>query len=186
MGYLKCSASGIVLDEKMVKDGCPACGVKKEAMMPYELNISERRKKLLDLHLHPISTHLSVGFSILLVLLSFWALIDNNPPTFVLNTMYLLAMALPFAVLLTALLGILDGKLRYKTVKTQFLKLKIVVGLVFLAVSIANAILIGLTVNILSVGGWIFGLSLVSFMCAGFLGFIGGALVCAKMPGSMK
>ena len=72
---LVCKACGYKIKSRNLKNVCPACGVDKKFFEPLNDNISPLRRKILELHLHPIVVHFSVAISIFLffaVLTSFF------------------------------------------------------------------------------------------------------------------
>jgi hypothetical protein len=183
---LKCQVCGFTISEKQMKgDVCPACGVPREKLELFEPKISDKRRKILDLHLHPIILHFPQALSFLIF---FFAALNLLFPTFltdvILTSLPLLSFLLPFFVVLAMLSGMYDGKMRFKSITTPWLKLKIIIGAIFLLCSVLVAVfaflIIALDLALLLVV--IFSLGCI--ITGGINGFIGGNLICAKMPGS--
>lgn len=179
-----CKVCGYIMEEGSVHDVCPACGVSAKAFEPYKSRVSEKRSKILALHLHPIILHFpqaAVTFALLLLLLSLvtgGALHDNLVIAAQFNV-----LILPLSVLGGFASGLLDGKIRFKSVMRPILKLKIVLSCVFFALSIIAAVVIvavPLTQTILLLET---ALILASTALAIILGHIGGDLINAVYPG---
>jgi O-antigen/teichoic acid export membrane protein/rubredoxin len=179
---LRCKVCGYIIKESKLGDKCPACGVPKTAFEPYKEKVSEKRKRILDLEIHPILTHFSVGFSSFSFVLT---LITLMFPTFyrteLLNTIVILNVSLPVFVGLTLITGILDGKIRFKRIITiQHIK-KMIIGTVLLALAIS----IGVISFFLPTATILISLVIISFfcvVCAGLLGLIGRTLKCIAFP----
>ncbi|MGV9198154.1 MAG: rubredoxin-like domain-containing protein [Promethearchaeia archaeon] len=181
---LKCRVCGFIISENQLKgDLCPACGVPRKNFEKFDSNISNKRRKLLDLHIHPIVLHFPQAFSIMVFFLSFLHLVF---PAFfsdlILYTLPLLSLFLPFFVGLAMISGMFDGKLRFKSITTPYLKLKIIIGVIFILCSIMVAIFSFLiqTLGIALLLTVIF--SFVCVLMGGINGYIGGQLICAKIP----
>ena len=182
--FLKCSACGFIIKKPQLGEVCPACGAKRAAFKEFEPKISEKRRKLLDLHIHPIMTHFSNGLSTLIFLLVLGTLVlPNFYRIRILDTIFILSLLLPPFVILTMLAGMLDGKTRFKQVTTPHLVKKLIFGSIFVALSFILA-LVALLSGISEAELWIvLFLSLSCILCGGFLAKIGGSLLCSKLPG---
>ena len=89
----------------------------------------------------------------------------------------------PFAVLGGFLTGLIDGRIRFKRLIAPYLKLKLFAGIVFLAVSTTESVIIH-TSGIQPGTIWsILGLNLIALGCVALLGRYGERLVCAAMGG---
>ncbi|MFX1478083.1 MAG: rubredoxin-like domain-containing protein [Promethearchaeota archaeon] len=179
---LRCKVCGFIIKESKLGDKCPACGVPKTAFEPYKEKVSEKRKRILDLEIHPILTHFTVGFSVFSFILTLLTMIF---PTFfrneILNTIDILNVSLPIFVFLTLISGIFDGKIRFKRIITNQHVKKMIIGSVLLALAISigvisfflmtETILIPLLI-----------ISLFCVICAGLLGLIGKTLKCIAFP----
>jgi len=159
--------------------------VPAEMFEPYTDPISERRRKILMLHMHPIIVHFPQSFAFTLFVLAVLSFIAPPQIHEVLNcTMRLISLALPFFIILAMLTGLVDGKTRFRKVTTLFLKKKIIFGLCFLFTSILIAAVV-LELQLLSTPVMAL-LTLLTLLALGFstaLGLIGDELLEAKFPG---
>jgi hypothetical protein len=180
---IRCKACGFIMNEGSY-DVCPACGVSKAAFEPYKLTISEKRKRLLDLHIHPILIHFPQAFTLFaLVLLISVLLIKGTVGDALLATTRVIITLLPAAVLAGFFSGILDGKIRFKKIKAPFLKQKVFLGSAFIITSIISAIFIYFAKP--SDFTWFIEIlfMLVCTALSGLLGKIGASLIDSKLPG---
>ena len=182
---VRCKACGYVTAQGNVKDVCPACGVPAKMFEPYTHPVSLKRRRILDLHTHPIVLHFPQAFALTLVPLSLFAFFVPVALKQVLSsTMQVLSFLLPFSVVATIATGLLDGKIRFRKVTTPLLKKKIFLSIVFLIVSIAlPALALSgklLTSPVLTI---YFLLTVAASLCGVLLGLIGGRLLDAKFPG---
>ena len=182
--FVRCKVCGYIIKESKLGDLCPACGVKKSAFEPYEPKISEKRMKILEFHIHPILVHFPQGFVPAVLLLSVLVAIFNEPfQTYFLLALKIFSVALPFVIVAAMAAGILDGKIRFKSITTPMLKQKIMVGSTALILSIllpVSAFLIdAASLEIL----WSIVLSVLLLGCSVFLGYVGGRLTCSVRVG---
>lgn len=185
--YYICRLCGYIHKGKESPSICPACGAPASSFVPYKMGAEENRTKILDFDIHPVLTHFGVGISVLLavVMLINYA----NPTVGGINFGYngvltFLVIALPIAVGLTALSGLLDGKMRYKKLKTPYLQYKIYFGIALFVSSILVVIF-----HFTSQNGAITALYVlesififVSLVLAAILGFIGKELTGNIVP----
>jgi|WetSurMetagenome_2_1015567.scaffolds.fasta_scaffold140836_2 uncharacterized membrane protein len=183
MKLVRCKICGLIIPENQLGDKCPACGVPRSNFQPYTDPVAAHRRRTLSLHLHPIAVHFPTSFAIAVLLLGIAALLLHGDAfEIVRSTMEVLGVLLPVVVLGAALLGILDGIVRFRHIgRSQMLKRKIIYGSVFLAVSIPIAILVWLDSSIAQV--FIVILSLITAVCAIQLGLIGMRLDDNALPG---
>jgi rubredoxin len=183
--YVRCKACGYIMEADKVGTLCPACGVPAKAFEPYEEKISEERKRVLDLHIHPIVVHLAQGIGPLLVLLAaaLALLGEGRPKALLLDTTRVLAVFQPLAVLLAFAAGLFDGNLRFHKVTTPILVRKMAVGSIFFVASLGAGLLAYLT----RLDGWSLApfalLQLVSLGAAVYLGHQGFGLLFSRFPG---
>jgi hypothetical protein len=180
---LRCKACGLIIDEKSIKDKCPACGVLKSAFEPYQSRVSEKREAFLKLHIHPIIVHLPQGLVVFFILLlAGWILLPDGffLKNEVLSSLKITGFALPFVSIAGFISGLIDGKIRFKKLGTTYLIKKIIIGtLLILSVIIMDILFItGLISTILII---FFGLFFIT--CSALLGKIGGMLIHAVMGG---
>jgi len=183
---VRCKACGFIMDAEKVEDVCPACGVPSKMFEAFTDNISEKRKWILDRHLHPIVVHIPQALGALLFLFSLclpvipWTLRGDLAAT-----IKVMAFCLPFTLAAAILSGLLDGKIRFRRYTTPILKKKIVLGAVFFGCSLvllfltqAGGVPEGLAYNAAMI---VFsGLGLLSGV---FLGVYGSSLLNARFPG---
>jgi hypothetical protein len=182
---IRCKACGYVTKEGAVKDVCPACGVPAKMFEPYTDPVSEKRRMILGLHIHPIIVHFPQSFAFTLFVLAGLSFIAPPQINGVLNyTIQVISSVLPFSLILALLTGLVDGKTRFRRVTTPFLKKKIIFGLSFLVTSILIAfVTFELQLSSMPVMAL---LSILTIIAVGFsiaLGLIGSALMDAKFPG---
>jgi uncharacterized membrane protein len=182
---MKCKACGFVIEQGKIKDVCPACGVPAKMFEPYTHPVSEKRRRILDLHTHPVLVHFPQAFALTLFLLSLFAFfVPAAVQEAFSSTIKVLSALLPFFVIPAIATGLLDGKLRFRRVTTPLLKQKIILALVFFIVSVFMAGL-ALSGQLLTTPAHVIFtlLALIPSLCGALLGLIGGKLLDAKFPG---
>ncbi len=182
---VRCKACGFITDPGKIKDVCPACGVLAKMFEPYTHPVSLKRRRILDLHSHPVVVHFPQAFALTLLFLSLLVFFVPETIQDALGaTMQVLSILLPFSVVGAIATGLLDGKLRFRKVTTPLLKKKMLLSLIFFAISILMAIL-ALTGQHLTFPSQMLytALAAVTSLCGALLGLIGGKLLEAKFPG---
>ena len=182
---MRCKACGFVTDQGRIKDVCPACGVPAKMFEAYTHPVSLKRRRILDLHTHPVLVHFPQAFALTLFLLSFFAFFVPQILLAILDpTIKVLSVLLPFFVIPAIATGILDGKLRFRKVTTPLLRKKIFLSLVFFIIAVVLAA-IALSGGFLTSPTHIIFtlLTLTISLCGALLGLIGGKLLDAKFPG---
>ncbi len=182
---VRCKACGFITRQEKVRDVCPACGVPARMFEPYTHPVSIKRRRILDLHTHPVLVHFPQAFGLTLFGLSLFAFFI--PPVLhqaVTSTIKVLSALLPISVLPAIATGLLDGKLRFRKVTTPALKKKILLSLIFFftAVILAGIALFG-QMSTFPVHFIYFLATIIVSLCGAFLGLIGGKLLDAKFPG---
>ncbi|MGP8154711.1 MAG: rubredoxin-like domain-containing protein [Smithella sp.] len=182
---IKCKACGYVTKEGKIKDVCPACGVPAKMFESYVDPISEKRRKIMMLHIHPIIVHFPQSFVFTLFILAILSFIAPPQINEVLHcTMQVISPALPFFIILALLTGLVDGKTRFRKVTTLFLKKKIIFGLSFLFTSVLIATsALELRLSSLPVMALFSLLTIIALGFSAALGLIGDELMEAKFPG---
>jgi hypothetical protein len=183
--FMRCKACGFVTDQGNIKDVCPACGVPAKMFEPYTHPVSLKRRRILDLHTHPVLVHFPQAFALTLLFLSFVTFFVPQTLLAILDpTIKVLSALLPFFVIPAIATGILDGKLRFRKVTTPLLKKKIFLSLVFFITAVVLAAL-ALSGEFLTFPTHIIFtlLTLIISLCGALLGLIGGKLLDAKFPG---
>lgn len=177
-----CPVCGHVTRGDRLGEVCPACGAKRGVFKPFEDRVSERRRTLLNLKLHPMTVHFPQALSLVVfaLLVFSWAV---NPPleTDLQTAARILMVLLPLSVLGGILPGLLDGKTRFRRLDTPFLKIKIGVSLIFLIGALVLALMVLFDCR---AGLWLY--LLLSGLCATcslLLGKIGGKLGCLIVNG---
>lgn len=181
--YVKCKVCGFIMEEDELKDVCPACGVPKSAFIEFKDIVSSKRRRILNLHIHPISVHFSESIAVLSIPLFIIALITSGAlNNYILFTLKTLSVLLPFSVVLAFLTGIYDGKVRFKKLSPPYLKLKIYIGTILLLSSIITPFLLFSTLTTL-IKVLLFILLILNLLCSSILGKLGGRLIDSVMPG---
>lgn len=179
-----CSVCGYIINEGYPGDVCPACGVSKTAFQVYVDRVSQKRRKILNLHIHNILVHFPQAFSLLMLFLIFTPFFLKGPlQSEFLITFKVISIFLPFSVAVSIISGVLDGKHRFKRINTPILKKKIIVAIFFLVFSIG-------ILWISNVSGLQQSRRLILLVLTGccalfslFLGFNGGRLSGKEVPG---
>ncbi len=181
---VRCKPCGYVCRKDSLRGVCPACGVGEKAFEPYEDRVSAKRRIILSLDLHPIIVHAPQTFASLLPALVLAAvLFPALYPDELKAVIYFVALILPPGVAAAIASGVIDGKARFKKLKTPLIVQKIIAGSALMGVSIATA-------SVLLIGGFnsgtmpfLIGLSIASFVSAVLLGRAGGRLMGPILPG---
>ena len=183
---VRCKSCGFIMDAEKVEDVCPACGVPSKMFEAFTDNISEKRKWILDRHLHPIVVHAPQALGAFLFLFSLcltfipWTLRGE-----LFTTIKVMAFCLPFTLVAAILSGLLDAKVRFRRYTTPILKKKIVLGVVFFGCSLA---MLFLTQAAREPEGLVYiaamiGFNGLGFLSGVFLGIYGSSLLQARFPG---
>lgn len=176
-----CKACGFIMEQEKMGELCPACGVKVAMFIPHDERISERRKFLLSLDIHPVLVHFTQAYTGTILALSLLALVlKSGWLERITAVVMVLSLALPFIVVATFLAGMFDGKVRFKKYRTPLLTKKMVLGgLYFLLTGglFACALLPALPLAIIAV------LSAAAMACASILGIWGVSLLNSRFPG---
>jgi hypothetical protein len=182
---IRCKACGYVTKEGNVKDVCPACGVPAKMFEPYTDPVSEKRRMILGLRIHPIMVHYPQAFAVTLFLLAVLSYV--TPPAIkeaLFVSIQVISFFLPYCIILSLLTGLFDGKIRFRKLTTPFLKKKIIIGLLFLNISIALVFVAfseGFPASPLR--EYFTLLTIIAVACSVGLGLIGDHLMEAKFPG---
>jgi len=180
-----CKACGFIMPESRLRDRCPACGVPAKMFEPYQEKMSEKRKEILSLDIHPILVHFPVAFNFSILVFSVSVfIIKGKILAQLLATMMILIYCLPAVIIAAFLGGLLDGKIRFRRVNTPILVKKIFLGIFFFLISIAMLI-VNIFYGIENPSGHIYTvvLSAGGVILSVFLGRYGVSLLSAKFPG---
>jgi len=182
---LRCRSCGYVVEAGRVGDVCPACGVPRKMMEPWKDPMSERRRFLLELDIHPIIDHFSVSFAtcavvVALLVLLFPGVLFQSAP----DVMRVFVGVLPLAVIASYISGLYDGKLRFRKTTTPVLRTKKVLGLFFFAfTAVAAVFAFAFDASVTWVRTAIVVLEVLGLGCAFVLGRRGKNLLGAFFPG---
>jgi hypothetical protein len=183
---VRCKTCGYVMEAGKVGEKCPACGVSAKQFEPYDDKLSDRRRLLMSLDIHPVVVHLPQAFAASLVVLAalLSVLADGPFRLELLDAARVLGAVLPFSVAAAFAAGLFDGKLRFRRVITPVLIRKMIVGGFFFLASLAGgglAVFEGLTTRSALAG---FGVAeILSLIAGSTLGIWGSRLVGARLPG---
>lgn len=183
---VRCTACNYVMAEDRLKDVCPACGALRKVFVPYEDPMSERRRRTLELDLHPVAVHFPIAFAASLVVIAVMPFILSGAAERLFRcTGQILSLFLPLLVIAAFLTGLLDGKIRFRRVdRSPYLRRKILLGILFFVASVGLALLFWLGGD--EETGWLLATLVVAaaaFACAFALGLIGAQLTGAAFPG---
>lgn len=182
--YVRCRVCGFIMEEKDLKDVCPACGVRKTAFVEFKYPISEKRQNILKLHLHPISVHFPEAISVFTLGFLFLSFIITGSFGNDLTTVVrILTLFFPLTILIAAATGFYDGKIRFKKLSPPYLKLKIYLSIALLISSLLSIVIIQSNFSTLAGKGIFIVLSLINLLLSAVIGKIGGTLIDSQMPG---
>ena len=149
--------------------------------IPHDERISDKRKLLLALDLHPILVHFTQAYTATILALSLLALLVK--PGWlerIMTVVIVLGYALPFTVVAAFAAGLYDGKIRFRKVKTPLLVKKMVLGSILFALTCG--VFLCVLCNPLPLA-LIALLSAIAMVCASILGFWGVSLLNSRFPG---
>lgn len=183
--YVRCKSCGYIMERSKLGDRCPACGVSAKMFEPYDDKVSEKRRKLLDLHIHPIVVHFPQAFAAFLVAAGIVLLFAADPlRTLLAHTASVLGVLMPFSVAAAFAAGIFDGRLRFRRIDTPSLRRKILFGSLFFVLSCAEALVVLVAGLDGSANIAVFTLlDAAGLAVAVKLGLLGAPLFIAKFPG---
>ncbi|MBL8026694.1 MAG: hypothetical protein JNL74_09805 [Fibrobacteres bacterium] len=180
-----CKACGFILDQSKLGDVCPACGVPAKMFESYVEKISPKRKLLLSMDFHPVMVHFPQAFSFTLFILALLSLtVSGVLRTKLTATLEVVSVLLPVMTVLSIAAGMFDGKIRFRKFTTPLLVRKMVLGVVFLGLTIAGAAYIRLHPEFISRDLYIIAtINVVTIGIGARLGLIGVSLLNSKFPG---
>jgi len=172
-------------------DECPACGVPSKMFEPFEDKVPKGRRWFLERHFHPIIVHAPQGLGFLLLILSLVYTIlvhtaaQSDFSVMLLHGIQVMSVLLPLSVIGGFLSGLVDGKVRYKKLNTILLRRKMIMGSLFILLSIGMWIVAFQQDFAVSLSREIqyLAMSLCAFLCSAFLGIWGSSLTQGIMPG---
>jgi len=180
-----CKSCGFIIEKGKLGDRCPACGVPAKMFLPHDEHISQKRKMLLSLDIHPVMVHFPQAFITTILLLSLAsAALHGWVLPLVGATVKILCLLLPFTIAISFAAGLFDGKLRFRKVRTPLLIRKMVIGTVFFIIGCALfACAAGAPADAPLRFLLIAALAIPGLACAAILGKIGTSLINARFPG---
>lgn len=138
-----CKTCGFIIDEEKLRNICPACGAGRNEFRNYTENISARRKRILDLNIHPMILNFPQAIS---VLIPVCIIIASNFPATIrgdfMSTARVLAFLFPAAVLAAFCAGLFDARVRFGKLSTPYIKRKIILGIILYILSAVIALLV--------------------------------------------
>ena len=182
-----CKPCGYVMKESELTDVCPACGLPRKVFEQYKERMSPGRSRILRMDLHPIAVHFPQSLLVFLLqalLLNF--MFPQFYPEVLISTAIFTAVLFPFTVLGAFLSGLIDGKLRFKSVTTPILKKKIIYSSVMFAASLFTPFIAWGGIYDLSARLWLLVCGSVALFCAIMLGHAGKRLMNIGMGGAVK
>ncbi len=176
-----CKSCGYIMAQSKLGETCPACGVKAKMFIPHDERISDRRKLLLALDIHPVLVHFTQAYTATILALSLLALFVNPVWRERMETVVvMLGYALPFTVVAAFLAGMFDGKIRFRKVNTPLLVKKMILGLLFFALTCGVfACVLCHPLPLVAIAL----LSVIAMVCASILGVWGVSLLNSRFPG---
>ena len=144
-----------------------------------------KRKRILDLHLHPIIVHMpqAFGFFQFIGFIVLIFLTGSTKNDFYL-TLKIISCCLFVSIVGAFFAGLIDGKIRFKKITTPILRQKIFYGILFFilsAVMMLNLFLFNVESLYSSIA--LIAESFVAFICSFILGNLGAGLTDSKFPG---
>lgn len=179
---VRCRACGYVMSESDVGDLCPACGLPKTVFEPYKDKVSESRRNLVDLHVHPIVVHFPPVLAIAIAGGLVLSPVLSAPwQASLRGAIELSILLMPLCLLAALASGFFDGRLRFKKVTTPLLRKKMLAGGICLLLSLG---LCGVWATTrLDSTGLLLVLSVGCLACNIYLGRVGATLMDAILPG---
>jgi len=181
----KCRVCGYIVERVDPPDVCPACGVKGKIFEEYESPISKKRRRILELHMHPAMVHFPVAFITSMFVLSALRIVGIvEEQSIFIGMLRAIVSILPFVAVFATVAGMYDGKLRFKRINTPHLKKKLVLAGLFIFISALLFIIqyfLDLDRSTFNIIVLICSISLLSVALP--LGLIGGKLLDSKVRG---
>ncbi len=178
---VRCRPCGFIIEVEKLGDVCPACGISRKVFEPYREKVSLNRLRLLNLDIHPITIHLSQAFVATIPLLIIVSYFFNSFQTVIIKSVLIFSVFLfPVSLVLAILSGIVDGLIRFKTLKTPLLRIKIIFSIIILLLSITMMIVAPQE----NFGLWTFILSVLCLATGVRLGLWGKKLINVILPGT--
>lgn len=185
MEYVRCKACGYIMEASRLGTVCPACGVPAAQFESWTSPVKPGRKRILDLHIHPVIVHFPQAYAASLVLFAILLAVlpMGKLSGFLQITSLILALLLPVCGLAAWISGAVDAKLRFRKLRAPLLVRKLIVGGLFVLSSLGG----GLAALLLGLSGPGLGIfAILEVLSLGFgtlLGLWGSGLTGAAFPG---
>ena len=140
---MRCGSCGYVTAEGKLKDVCPACGVPRKMIEAWTDPVSEKRRALFEMNLHPLVIHFTIAFTASAFALSLFSIVfPHFLAGLATNMLVVMTAVLPITVLAGWAAGVFDGKIRFRRVTTPLLVRKMVMGASVFLETLAVAVLL--------------------------------------------
>jgi hypothetical protein len=181
-----CKPCGYVMKESELGDVCPACGLPRKVFADYKERMSPGRSRILHLDMHPIAVHFPQTMLVFLLQALILNLIfPNFYPEVLLGTATFTAVVFPFAVIGAFLTGIIDGKLRFKSLSPPILKKKIIYSSIMFVASVFTPFLAWGGIQDMNTKLLLLLSGSIAIFCAIVLGHAGKRLMNIGMGGAV-
>ncbi len=180
---IQCKACKYIMTEDSNYEVCPACGVPRSAFESYEDKVSYKRRKIINLHLHPIMVHFPQAISTLIPPAILFTYIMPYFGKELFSTAIVLSLVLPASVIPAILAGLIDGKTRFKKLGTPHMRHKIYLAIILFCLSLILPISILLINDSVLLKIILLATSILCVFCQMLLGKIGSTLMEAVLPG---
>jgi hypothetical protein len=183
---IRCRACGYLMKAGELKDKCPACGAPKTSFEAYTDAMAERRRKILNIQLHPIAVHFPITFAVAVFVFSIVIpFLSGTGQKVLLDTLKVLVLFIPILVITAFTVGWIDGKVRFRKIRnSQILKRKILYACFLFVFSLALTIVVwaGEYNTVLASVSAVL-LSGAAVVMVFFLGLLGTSIMGAAFPG---
>ena len=147
--------------------------------------MSARRRKLLKLDIHPVAVHFPISLTVaVLVFLIFTAFLSGRAHAMLNDTVKILVLLIPALVIMSGVVGIIDGRIRFRKIRNSaILKRKIVGACALFIVLTAQTIIIwtsGFTSTSIAISVV---LAAIGIGVIVYLSLLGTSLMEAAFPG---
>lgn len=182
-----CKPCGYVMKESELGEVCPACGLPKKVFEHYKERMSPGRRRVLNIDMHPIAVHfpqttLIFGLQALIINLIF----PDFFPEVLLGTARFTAVIFPFTVIGAFVSGLIDGKIRFKSLKTPILKKKLNWSIIMTIASLATPVIAWNGIDDVQTKILLLLVSSIALVCGIVLGHVGKRLMNIGMGGALK
>lgn len=183
---VRCKSCGYITTEGKLRDKCPACGVPREMFEPYTDPMSESRRKILNFDLHPIAVHFPTSFAVAILVFTFATFFFTGQiEDLLISTTKVMVLFLPLLVLIAFLVGLLDGRIRFRRLsRSRILRTKILFAGLFFVFSLALALFVWLAgLGSVTQTSIALALSAAGVACTVVLALLGTQILNSAFPG---